>query len=209
MHISVLLQEVVAGLEPLPGDTVLDGTVGSGGHSEALCRKMEGRGRFVCMDADADALARSKVKLAPPAGGCGCEFHFVEKNFRYLDEALGSLGITEIHRALFDLGLSSVQLEESGRGFSFQKDEPLRMTFQKEVAELTAEAIINTWSERDIEKILREYADEWQARRIASAIGAAREKSRITTTGMLAGLIEREVGRRGRIHPATKTFQAP
>ncbi|MDO8564530.1 MAG: 16S rRNA (cytosine(1402)-N(4))-methyltransferase RsmH [bacterium] len=222
VHLPVLLQEVVLGLDPKPGETILDGTVGGGGHSEALCRKMEGKGTFVCMDADADAIARSRERLTPPAGGCACEFHFVPKNFRFLDEALASVGITEIHRALFDLGLSSFALEESGRGFSFQKDEPLLMTFAKipppagtpftkgrtESETLTAYEIVNTWSQEDIEKILREFGEEWQARRIAGALITARKVSPIVSTAVLAEIIEKAIRRRGRIHPATKTFQA-
>lgn len=238
MHIPVLLQEVTSGLSPKEGQTILDATVGGGGHSEALCKAMK-KGTIVCLDEDEDALARSRARLHPMVGGCGCKFLFSRVNFRRLDDALHSLGIGKINHALFDLGMSSFQLEESGRGFSFQKDEPLLMTFGKilpllgipfssrggsppdgragaldgmkgriEEMELTAAEIVNTWEEKNIATILFGYGEERQAKLIARAIASERRKKPIATTGELARLIERVVRRRGRIHPATKTFQA-
>lgn len=218
MHLPVLLQEVVDGLAPKEGDVILDATVGGGGHSEALCKAMGGRGKFICLDADSDALRRSQERLS----GCGCEFHFLQKNFRDLDAALAELRISTINRALFDLGLSSFQLEESGRGFSFQRDEPLQMTFEKiplpsrtpftkgrtASGALTAGEIVNEWSEARIADIIGEYGEERGAKRIARAIIQARGKKRIETTLELASLIEKVLGRRGRKHPVTKTFQA-
>lgn len=219
-HTPVLLQEVVLGLAPKAGEVILDATVGGGGHSEALCRAMEGRGTFVCLDEDEDAIERSQERLKE----CTCQFLFCRKNFRNLDETLVAFGISEINRVIFDLGLSSFQLEESGRGFSFQKDEPLQMTFQKippavdgsapfykgriEGGELTAEKIVNEWDEGNIRTILDGYGEERAARSIAAAIVRAREGKRITTTAELREIIERTAPRRGKIHPATKTFQA-
>ncbi|MSU56005.1 MAG: 16S rRNA (cytosine(1402)-N(4))-methyltransferase RsmH [Candidatus Taylorbacteria bacterium] len=204
-HIPVLLQEVVEGLQAKAGEVILDATVGGGGHSEVLCKAM-GRGRIVCLDADEDAIERSKSRLQ----NCGCEFLFYQTNYRYLDQALASFGIEGVNRALFDLGLSSFQLEESGRGFSFMRDEPLRMTFQKSLKEgdVTAEIIVNEWSEDTLATLLESYGDEKQARRIARKIVEAREHSRISTTFQLAGIVESVVKRKGKIHPATKTFQA-
>lgn len=222
MHTSVLLQEVVDGLAPKEGQTILDATVGGGGHSEALCKAMKS-GTIVCLDEDEDALSRSRARLASKASGCKCTFHFCQKNFRLLDESLRELGISEINHALFDLGMSSFQLEESGRGFSFQKDEPLQMSFKKipppsgtlfmkgrisEAKILTAADIVNIWDEENIAAILSGYGEEQHAKRIARAIAEERKKGYIKTTGALARLIERIVQRRGRIHPATKTFQA-
>jgi 16S rRNA (cytosine1402-N4)-methyltransferase len=205
-HIPVLLQEVVEGLAPARGDVVLDATVGGGGHSEALCRAMGGRGIFICLDEDESAIARSKVRLK----NCGCAFHFARKNFRQLNEALAHLGISEINRALFDLGMSSHQLEESGRGFSFQKDEPLVMSFTDSPKQdaPTAEVIVNKWDEENIEAILLGYGEEINAKRIARAIVKAREEKPIKSSRELALIIEHSVRRSGRIHPATKTFQA-
>lgn len=206
VHIPVLLQEVVDGLQAREGEIILDATVGGGGHSGALCRAVGGRATFVCLDADEDALARSKKRLA----SCGCRFLFSRNNFRDLDVTLDSLGIGKINRALFDLGMSFEQLEQSGRGFSFQRDEPLFMTMSKSPAEgaLTAARIVNKWDAENIETILRSYGEEREARRIARAIVAARAKKPLQTSRDLAELIERTVRRRGRIHPATKTFQA-
>jgi 16S rRNA (cytosine1402-N4)-methyltransferase len=206
MHKSVLLQEVVLGLAPQQGEVILDATVGGGGHSEALCTAVQGNARFVCLDEDEDALGRSRERLA----GCDCEFLFYRTNFRDLDIALDSLGIQKVNRVLFDLGVSSEQLEESGRGFSFQRDEPLLMTMTKNPDEdtLTAARIVSEWDAENIETILRSYGEERAAKRIAQAIVAARAKKPILTSRSLAELIERTVRRRGRIHPATKTFQA-
>jgi len=219
-HIPVLLQEVVDGLAPRVGETILDATVGSGGHSEALCRAIGGDATFICLDADEDALARSTKRLAD----CRCRFLFYRTNFRDLDTALDSFGTQKVNRALFDLGMSSEQLEESSRGFSFQRDEPLLMTFHKippaedgsapftkgrmQSDELTAAQIVNEWDEENIATILQNYGEEREAWRIARAIIAARAKKPLQTSRELAELIGETVRRRGRIHPATKTFQA-
>lgn len=205
MHTPVLLQEVVAGLSARKDEVILDATVGGGGHSEALCKAI-GNGTFVCLDADEDAILRSKARLQ----GCGCDFLFYQTNYRHLDTAFSKLGISGVNRALFDLGLSSFQLEESGRGFSFMRDEPLEMTFQKSPKEgdLTAKTIVNEWSEDTIATLLESYGEEKQARRIARSIVEAREHSRISTSFQLASLVESVVKRKGKIHPATKTFQA-
>ncbi|MDO8620351.1 MAG: 16S rRNA (cytosine(1402)-N(4))-methyltransferase RsmH [bacterium] len=206
MHIPVLLHEVVNGLQAKPGETVLDATVGGGGHSEALCQAMGGNARFVCLDADEDAIERSRKRLEV----CGCEFLFYHTNYRHLDVALASLGITGVNRILFDLGLSSFQLDESGRGFSFMRDEPLQMTFVKFPKEgsITAQTIVNEWSKETIATLLESYGEEKQAWRIATKIVEEREKAPIVTTLQLAGIVESVVKRKGKIHPATKTFQA-
>ena len=239
MHKSVLLQEVISGLQAKKDEVILDATVGGGGHSEALCRAI-GSGRFVCLDADEDAILRSRERLKE----CACEFLFYRANYRELDKALSSFGITGINRALFDLGLSSFQLEESGRGFSFLRDEPLEMTFAKippadlpaeasacasphadRLAQagdgsapftkgrmagegLTAKTIVNEWSEDTIATLLESYGEEKQAKRIAEKIVEARAKAPIDTTFKLASVVESVVKRKGKIHPATKTFQA-
>ncbi len=206
MHIPVLLHEVVEGLQAKPGETVLDATVGGGGHSEALCQAMGGNARFVCLDADEDAIERSRKRLEV----CGCEFHFYHTYYRHLDTALASLGITGVNRILFDLGLSSFQLDESGRGFSFMRDEPLQMTFVKFPKEgsITAQTIVNEWSKETIATLLQSYGEEKQAWRIATKIAEERARAPITTTLQLASIVESVVKRKGKIHPATKTFQA-
>ena len=203
-HIPVLLQEVIDGLAPRTGETILDATVGGGGHSEALCRAMRGAGRVVCLDADPDAIARSRERLTQ----CSCEFLFFQTNFRFLERALAALGVKKVNRILFDLGFSSFQLEESGRGFSFQRDEPLAMTFAKSDTSLTAATIVNEWGEESIATVIAAYGEERRAARIAAAIVAARAVKAITTTGELARIIEEAAPRQGKIHPATRTFQA-
>ncbi len=201
-HIPVLLQEVIAGLAPKSGETILDATAGGGGHSEALCRAMGDSGRIVCLDADRDAIERSRVRLT------GCTALFYETNFRHLDVALESFGIKKVERILFDLGFSSYQIEESGRGFSFQRDEPLGMSFAKGDGELTAAQILNEWEEESIATILLCYGEETRAKKIARAVVAARGQKPLSTTKELRELIEGVIPRRGKIHPATKTFQA-
>ena len=236
-HIPVLLQEVIAGLQAKKSEVILDATVGGGGHSEALCKAI-GEGTFVCLDADEEAILRSRKRLEV----CNCEFLFYQTNYRHLDTALAELGITGINRALFDLGLSSFQLDPpaggSGRGFSFMRDESLLMTFAKNTppadlpaeasaqagdgtvydyssaplgrgdTTLTAKTIVNEWSEYTITTLLESYGEEKQARRIARKIVEAREHSRISTSFQLAEIVESVVKRKGKIHPATKTFQA-
>ncbi len=203
-HIPVLLQEVVDGLAPRAGETILDCTAGGGGHSEALCLAAGEAGRVICLDADEDAIARSKDRLAK----CSCGALFYQTNFRFLDRALAALGVATVHRILFDLGFSSFQLEESGRGFSFQRDEPLAMTFQKESRGITAERIVNEWGEESIATVIASYGEERRAARIAAAIVAARGVKPIGTTGELVRIIEGAAPRQGKTHPATKTFQA-
>ncbi len=208
-HIPVLLQEVVTGLHVQKGDIVLDATIGGGGHSEALCRSAEDL-TFVCLDADEDAIERSRKRLEV----CHCKFHFYRTNYRHLDKALDSFAIPGVNRVLFDLGLSSFQLNPPidgiGRGFSFMRDEPLQMTFAKspEEGDITAETVVNDWSEDTLATLLESYGEEKQARRIAARIVEARAKSRIQTTLQLASIVESVVKRKGKIHPATKTFQA-
>ena len=207
VHKSVLLQEVVEGLAAKKGDIVLDGTVGGGGHSEAICNASKGEVTVVCLDADEDAIARSRERLKDSP----CRFKFMRSNFRSLDTALSALGIGRVDRILLDLGLSSFQLaEDSGRGFSFKGSDPLTMTFAKAPSqdELTAYAIVNEWEEESIATIIGSYGEERAAKRIAAAIVREREHAPIRTTAALRDIIERALPRRGKLHPATKTFQA-
>ena len=221
VHLPVLLQEVAQGLAVKRGEVVLDATSGGGGHSEALCKSVGGDALFICLDADADAIERSRARLAEAP----CAFRFYRTNFRELDRALAAFGIAEVNRALFDLGLSSFQLEESGRGFSFMRDEPLLMTFEKNTppaedgsaplvrgdtpaSRITAETIVNEWNEETLATLFEGYGEERQAKRIARKIAEVREHSRISTTFQLAAIVESSVRRKGKIHPATKTFQS-
>lgn len=208
-HKSVLSQEVTEALSLREGMTVVDGTFGAGGHS-LLIAKMIGRsGHLIAFDQDAsvfdEAIVRELCEMT--------EFTPVRENFRNMKTALKKLGVKKIDGALFDLGLSSTQLERSGRGFSFQRDEPLIMTFQSapDVGDVTASDIVNRWSEESIATILRGFGEERFARSIAKNIVSARQGGPIRTTGELVEVIHHATPswyRRSRTHFATRTFQA-
>ncbi|MEK7066178.1 MAG: 16S rRNA (cytosine(1402)-N(4))-methyltransferase RsmH, partial [Patescibacteria group bacterium] len=204
-HIPVLLNEAVEGLNVHSGDTILDGTFGGGGHSSLICEKIGKAGRLIAIDADSEAKERAEKK------SWNCNFEFVTDNFRNLDELLKAKGIEKIDGALFDLGLSSFQLDDSGRGFTFQKDEPLKMTFHTKEGGLTAEEIINDWDENNLADIIYGYGGEQFSRRIAKGIVEAREEKPIKMTFELVRIIESAVPnfyKLRKIHCTTKTFQA-
>lgn len=208
-HIPVLLNEVLEALDVQPADTVLDGTLGGGGHASAIIEKLGDKGTLIGLDQDVDALARSRARLGEPA----CRLIVRESNFRNLDQVLDSEGITEIDKALFDLGWSSDQMADPERGLSFQSDGPLNMTLKKNPleADVTAFDIVNHWQEETIADILYAFGDERYSRRIARGIVEAREQEPISTTLELVDIIRNSVPgnyRNGRIHPATRTFQA-
>lgn len=206
-HATVLLHEAIDGLELSHGDVFVDATLGNAGHSEyvlSLGKEVE----VIGIDQDEDSLARAKERLAHDA-----RISFVHENFRNLDSVLKTLNLPHIDKILFDFGFSSDQMESSGRGFSFQRDEPLLMTFKKETkpGDLTAYEIVNAWSETDIKTILFEYGEERFAGRIARTIVESRKKNPIGTTKELVDVIllaTPKAYQRGRISPATRTFQA-
>ncbi|MBL7045812.1 MAG: 16S rRNA (cytosine(1402)-N(4))-methyltransferase RsmH [Parcubacteria group bacterium] len=209
MHKSVLLQEVVEGLAIRQGETLVDGTLGSAGHASEFCKFLGGSGVLIGIDKDKDALTRSREVLS----GCVSKTYLLQGDFREMDSVLQGVGITEVDKVLLDLGLSSNQLEESGRGFSFKRDEPLLMTLSDNIGKetLTAERVVNEWSEEQIEIVIRGYGEERYSRRIANAIVEARAEAHIQTTTELVKIIESAVPKVynfKRIHPATKTFQA-
>lgn len=209
MHQSVLLQEVVDALEVKKDDIVVDGTFGGGGHSKALCNELGPDGILLGIDADRDAIEEGESLLSE----CSATMHLYVANFRNIDHALLHHRIPCADKFLFDLGWSSTQLEHSGRGFSFQKDEPLLMTLVRDIKEetLTAKRIVNDWNVEHIETVIRSYGEEQFSKQIAQAIVVAREETPITTTFMLARIINGAVPKwyqHRRTHPATKTFQA-
>ena len=208
-HRSVLLHESVDALGIQPSDTVVDATLGGAGHALAIVGLLGARGTFVGVDADGDAVARARDMLANALPGRQAlpRVLLFEGNFRNLRTVLEESGVTSIDKAFFDLGWSSYQLE-AGRGFSFRSDEPLHMGYSA-AQELTAETIVNDWSEESIAEILRGFGEERDARRIARAITEARGKKRIDTASELARIIEEALPHRyRRLHAATKTFQA-
>jgi 16S rRNA (cytosine1402-N4)-methyltransferase len=211
-HVSVLVPEVLALLNVTSGSGVLDCTVGNGGHSEAILDQI-GNGTLVALDQDRQALARSKVRLEDKAKHAGAALHLVSENFRRLDKVLEKLGIDSVDAILMDLGWSSEQVEESGRGFSFQRKEPLLMTLGEGTSESgeTAQDIVNTATEEDLADLIYTYGEEQFSRRIAKGIVEARKEGGITTTDRLVEIIEQSVPKfyqKRRIHAATKTFQA-
>ncbi len=209
VHKSVLLQQAIEGLDIHTGDIFLDCTLGNGGHTEAVCKQFGKSVKVVGLDLDLDAIERSKARLAKT----DCDTTFVRSSFKDLDKALDSVSTEKVDRILFDLGLSSNQFEESGRGFSFQRDEPLLMTFKKDLSEndLTAREIVNTWEEENIFQIIKGYGEERFAWKIAKKIVEEREKKAIETTADLVRIITEATPafyHRMKIHPATRTFQA-
>jgi 16S rRNA (cytosine1402-N4)-methyltransferase len=205
-HQPVLVHEVLEGLQPVSDGIYVDGTVGSGGHSLEIGKALGPNGRLICLDRDPDAIRLSRKRLAFLKNAVS----FFQVNYSDLDLIIETLGETTINGVLLDLGMSSNQLEKSGRGFSFLRDEHLDMRMNPE-DEITAYQLVNNLQPKDLEKILKEYGEEKKARLITRVIIKAREKRPIETSFQLAGIIKSaipESPRPGAKHPATKTFQA-
>ncbi len=195
--------EVLAALQPRPGSRYLDATLGAGGHAAAMLAASSPNGWLCGLDRDGVAVAAATRRL-DEAGFAG-RFEIRRANFSELAECTPPDSCDGI---LFDLGVSSPQLDQADRGFSFQRDGPLDMRMDLRQPE-TAAVIVNEWDEAELARIFREYGDEPQARRLARAIAQERQGRRIETTAQLAGLIERWCPRRGqKKHPATRVFQA-
>jgi 16S rRNA (cytosine1402-N4)-methyltransferase len=201
-HVSVLLREVVEALAVRPGGRYVDCTLGAGGHAEAILEAASPDGELLGIDLDPEALATARQRLAV----YGERVTFVEGNFSQVGDLCRERGFAPVQGILFDLGLSSLQLEEESRGFSFQREGPLDMRFSPR-QELTAADIVNTHSEGDLADLLWRYGEERRSRPIARRLI---EERPFRTTTQLAKAVEQAVGRRARgvIHPATRTFQA-
>lgn len=199
-HLPVLLNEVLEMLQPAPGKLIFDGTLGGGGHTEALLQR---GARVVAMDQDDEALRHAGERLK----GYADQFCALKGNFRDFPTVLGEAGVEGLDGMLIDIGVSSRHLDAAERGFSFQKDGPLDMRMDTS-GPVTAADIVNTYAQEDLERILRQYGEEPQARKIARAIVAERGKAAITTTLQLADLISRVCPKYSKRHPATLTFQA-
>ncbi|MDQ5952400.1 MAG: rRNA (cytosine1402-N4)-methyltransferase [Patescibacteria group bacterium] len=197
-HVPVLAAEVIAGLDLKPGAIIIDGTLGLGGHTALILERTAPDGKVIGIDRDARNLELAREQLAKYGG----RVRYVHSSF----SAMNTLGV-EADGVLLDLGFSSVHVDAPERGFSFQNDGPLDMRYDTQ-GELTAEDIVNGWSKDDLATILRRFGEEPAAHRIAKAIFDARREQRITTTLQLAEIISAIVPRRGKAHPATKTFQA-
>jgi 16S rRNA (cytosine1402-N4)-methyltransferase len=196
-HTPVLLKEVVAQLQPHRGGVYVDATLGGGGHAGEILRASAPGGQLIGLDWDDEALAASREKLSE----WGARAQFVRANFAELEEALMNVGVTAVDGIVFDLGVSSRQFDEPARGFSFQREGPLDMRMDRSVGK-TAREVLNTIGESELANIFFLYGEERRSRSIAKRIVAARP---IETTTQLAELIG---PRRGRIHPATRVFQA-
>jgi 16S rRNA (cytosine1402-N4)-methyltransferase len=206
-HVPVLLREVVEALAVRPGGRYVDCTLGGGGHAEAILEAASPNGELLGIDLDPEALATARQRMARfSAEGGGERVTFVEGNFSQVGDLCRERGFAPVQGILFDLGLSSLQLEEESRGFSFQREGPLDMRFSPR-QELTAADIVNTHSEEDLADLLWRYGEERRSRRIARRLV---EERPFRTTTQLAKAVEQAVGRRARgvIHPATRTFQA-
>lgn len=205
-HKSVLLQECIDALNIRPDGIYLDGTLGGAGHSSQIaCRLTEG-GRLIGVDRDRTALAAAKERLAPYAD----RVTLVHSNFAEIDAILDSLGIPAVDGMLFDLGVSSPQLDDASRGFSYMADAPLDMRMDKDDA-LTAGAVVNTWPQGELRRILYDYGEERYAPQIAAAICRAREKAPVETTLELVDIIRSAMpaqALREKQHPAKRSFQA-
>lgn len=208
-HTPVLLHETIEGLNLQPGGVVIDATVGAGGHALAMSSAVGPSGLVIGFDADTEALELATKKLTTgPA-----KFMLIKSNFRSMKTELATRGINEVDAILFDLGVSSMQLDKAGRGFSFRFDAPLVMTLDSTPTPeaLTAMDLINTLAADELAVILKTYGEESFALRIAEAIEKSRSEGPIETTGQLVAIIEQAVPfwyKKRKIHPATKTFQA-
>ena len=199
-HVPVLYDQVLAWLQPRSGGRYIDATGGAGGHAKGILLASDPDGRLLVLDADPDALSYASKVLEP----FGDRVTLRVANFRRLEAAAGALDIREVDGILMDLGLSSRQLDEAERGFSFAQDGPLDMRMDRARGRSAAD-LVNTLSEAELSDILWQYGEERRARQIARAIVAERP---LVMTGQLADLVARTVGRREKIHPATRTFQA-
>lgn len=204
-HIPVMGPEVIRYLDPGPDGIYVDATVGGGGHALEILRACKGC-RLIGMDRDGDALKAASENL----GGFMEQVTLVRENFRDIKEVLRGLGVEQADGIVFDLGVSSYQLDEAGRGFSFRFDSRLDMRMDTTQA-ATARDLVNTLDADELARIFREYGEEKDAKRIARAIERARRAAPIETTGELVRIILDTVPKRfhaGAIHPATKVFQA-
>ncbi|WP_079508340.1 16S rRNA (cytosine(1402)-N(4))-methyltransferase RsmH [Mesobacillus jeotgali] len=205
-HTTVLLEETVDGLNIKPDGTYVDCTLGGAGHSELILSKLSDKGKLYAFDQDDVAIANAKEKLAP----YGDRLTIIKSNFLHLKDELENQGVTEVDGILYDLGVSSPQLDTPERGFSYHHDAPLDMRMDQD-APLSAYDVINAWPYEKLVKIFFQYGEEKFSKQIARKIEAARENAPIKTTGELVELIKDAIpapARRKGGHPAKRVFQA-
>jgi 16S rRNA (cytosine1402-N4)-methyltransferase len=199
-HLPVLLQAIITALQPKPAGRYIDGTLGAGGHSSSILEKSAPSGEVLGFDLDPQALALAHERLAP----YGERAHIVEASYTTMRVEAEKLGWNEVDGILLDFGVSSMQLDTPERGFSFLHDGPLDMRFSPQATQ-TAADLVNTLPEAELADIIFRYGEERLSRKIARVIVNNRP---IQTTGELADLILKRIGKKERIHPATRTFQA-
>lgn len=209
-HQPVLVQPVLRLLDPKPGDVLLDGTVGLGGHAAVLIPRIMPGGRYVGLDLDEELLAEARQRLAslaPPGA-----VQLIHANYAEFPEVLSALGLQRVEHLFLDLGANSAQLSDPARGFSFEREGPLDMRFDRAQQQRRALDLVNALSENDLADLFYNYGQEGLSREIARRICQVRHSGRITTTRALAQAVESACtaagGRPGRIHPATRVFQA-
>lgn len=202
-HIPVLLNEILSGLNPMPNQNFIDATVGDGGHAAIILEKTSPSGKLLAIDRDFDSIIRARSKLRE----FGNRVLFINDSFGNLGKIVEENSFSFADGILFDFGMSSSQLENSGRGFSFQKNEILDMRYDVKTS-IIAKDIINKYSGEELTEIFKKWGEEPKARLIAKAILIERKRKIIKTTGELVKIIESVKNRVGKIHPATLTFQA-
>jgi 16S rRNA (cytosine1402-N4)-methyltransferase len=206
IHQSVLLEEVLEYLQPQSGGVYMDGTLGLGGHTQAILKASEPDGRVVGFEWDENAIQRSRLRLAE----YGERLTIVRRNFAEISAGLEDAGVDSLDGLLIDIGLSSLQLDMGARGFSFQRDEPLDMRMDSR-RKVTAASILKNGSEEELADIFYYYGEERQARRIAEEVVIQRKIEEIQTSKQFASLVAKAVPRRfhpQKIHVATRVFQA-
>jgi 16S rRNA (cytosine1402-N4)-methyltransferase len=196
-----MLSEAMGVLNPRSGGIYVDATVGTGGHSEEILKFISSEGRLIGIDRDIEALKMAQKRLSDK------RVILKRGNFSDMKNLLSEHGIFEVDGILFDLGISMLQLKNSERGFSFTSDKRLDMRMDRD-QEFSAWDVVNKYPEKELDRIFREFGEEHFAKKISKAIIRWRSKKTIDTCSELSGIVQRVYGRRGRIHPATKTFQA-
>lgn len=205
-HVSVLLQETIEELHIRPEGIYVDGTLGGGGHSYAICSRLSGQGRLIGIDQDADAIAAATERLSPFAD----RVTIVRSNYCQMRTELQKLGIDKVDGIVLDLGVSSYQLDQAERGFTYRVDAPLDMRMDQRQTK-TARDIVNGYTEEELYRVIRDYGEERFAGSIARHILRAREQAPIETTGELTDIIRASIPAKNRMqggHPAKRTFQA-
>ena len=211
VHQPVLLKEVIEILNPQSGQIYIDATIGGGGHAKEILERIKPNGKLLGIDWDKEQIDRLKIKFSEYLKSNN--LILVNDNYKNLENIIKQYNFHKVDGVLFDLGFSRYHIEESGKGFSFQKNEPLIMRYHEleGTSEITAAEIVNTWPEEKLEKILKEYGEEKFYRQIAEKIYEERKKNTIKTTFDLVEIIKKAVPAgylHQKIHPATRTFQA-